>query len=168
MTQIVVFGNSGAGKSSLSKKLAQHYKAAHLDLDTLAWLNTQPPMRAALEQSQQAIETFCKQNKHWIIEGCYADLLALLNNQTDQMLFLNSGVKACIDNCHSRPWEPHKYESKQAQDANLELLINWIKDYEKRDDEFSLVAHQKLFESFSGSKYQLKSNQAINLYLSQL
>ncbi len=164
MPRILIFGNSGSGKSTLAKKLADKYQAAHLDLDTLAWLDTHPPKRAALEQSKQAIEIFCEQNKHWIIEGCYADLLALLKEQTGQMLFLNPGVKACIDNCHCRPWEPHKYASKQAQDANLELLINWIKDYEQRDDEFSQTAHQTLFDNFTGIKQLLQSNDEINQF----
>ena len=148
MTQILIFGNSGAGKSSLAKKLARHYRAQHLDLDRIAWQDTQTPKRALFSQSQQAINSFCKKHKHWVIEGCYSDLLALLNEQADQMLFINSGVQACIDNCYSRPWEPHKYKSKQAQDANLEILINWIRDYEIREDEFSLVSHQKLFDAF--------------------
>ncbi|MDQ7048411.1 MAG: hypothetical protein Q9M92_02285 [Enterobacterales bacterium] len=111
------------------------------------------------------MKPFCTKNKRWVIEGCYADLLALLNDKANKMLFINSSVQDCIDNCNSRPWEPHKYKSKQAQDANLELLINWIKDYEIRDDEFSKRSHQKLFNAFQGTKHQLTSNQAINQYL---
>ncbi len=166
MTKIIIFGNSGSGKSSLAKKLVKQYQAAHLDLDTLAWLDTQPPQRAPLEQSQGAIKNFCEQNNRWIVEGCYADLLRLLKTQASKMIFINSPVKTCIDNSYSRPWEPHKYASKEQQDANLEMLIQWIKAYDTRDDEFSLKAHQQLFDDFSGIKIELNSNQAINQFLS--
>jgi hypothetical protein len=42
-----------------------------------------------------------------------------------------------VANAFSRPWEPHKYLSKEAQDANLEMLMGWIRAYE---DKFECAA----------------------------
>src|SRR5262245_31604748 len=41
--KLVIFGNSGAGKSTLAQRLAREGALAHLDLDSLAWLPTEPP-----------------------------------------------------------------------------------------------------------------------------
>ena len=96
-----------------------------------------------------------------MIEGCYADLLALVLARCTRLVFLDPGVDACIANARLRPWEPHKYASKQAQDANLDMLIGWIRDYETRTDEFSRAAHRALFDGFAGDKTELRSREAI-------
>ena len=132
---------------------------AHLDLDTIAWADAaDAPKRMALEQSRELIEQFLHDNENWVIEGCYADLLAIVIPSATKVIFLNPGIETCIANCKNRPWEPHKYASPEAQDANLDMLITWIKQYEHRVDEFSLRAHQKLFQNFTGEKDEYKSN----------
>ena len=100
-------------------------------------------------------------NEHWVVEGCYADLLEATLCHCTRLLFLNPGIEVCIANARIRPWEPHKYPSKEAQDANLEMLIGWIRNYETRSDTFSLAAHRALFDSFGGNKIELTSREAI-------
>lgn len=73
--KIVIFGNSGAGKTTLAKAYATKYGLVHLDIDTLAWRNTTPPARKAIETSVAEINQFMQENKCWVIEGSYADLL---------------------------------------------------------------------------------------------
>ena len=82
----------------------------------------------------------------------YADLLDYVSKQASEIIFLNPGVEVCIQNCRSRPWEPHKYSSRDEQDKNLDMLIDWVKKYDTREDEFSLKAHSELYESFTGYK----------------
>lgn len=94
-----------------------------------------------------------------MIEGCYADLLEMVLPDATEIVFLNPGVETCIENARSRPWEPHKYSSPQAQDANLQMLIGWIKGYERRTDEFSYAAHRRLFTDFVGTKREYRSNE---------
>ena len=158
MKKIVIFGNSGSGKSTLAKKLAAEKSLAHLDLDTIAWQPTQPPQRLALQESRQLIDKFLSANEGWVIEGCYSDLLELVLGDANDMIFLNLPVADCISNAKSRPWEPHKYETKEAQDAMLEMLIEWISQYDTREDTFSKVAHEKLFAQFQGNKTMYVSN----------
>lgn len=159
MKKILIFGNSGAGKTTLSEKLANEFNLAHLDLDVLAWLDTQPPVRKPLNESAELINEFLLQNNNWIIEGCYADLLEQVSNNANEIIFLNPGTEVCIAHCKNRPWEPHKYKSKEEQDENLTMLIDWVKQYNKREDEFSLKTHKKLFDSFNGNKSEIKEGQ---------
>lgn len=154
----VIFGNSGSGKSTLAKKLVEQHGSAHLDLDTLAWLPTSPPTRQDLEVSVKQIEEFIAKHSHWVIEGCYADLLEAAASSAEQMIFMNLPVASCIENAKARPWEPHKYVSKEAQDENLQMLLDWIEQYPIRTDEFSQRAHQGLFERFNGKKAEYTQN----------
>ena len=158
MRRILLFGNSGSGKSTLASRLSNS-TMAHLDLDSLAWLPSQPPQRMPLAESKVLIDEFTAKNDAWVIEGCYTDLLEILAEDATELVFLNLPIQQCLQNAESRPWEPHKYDSKEAQDANLEMLLGWIAQYEHRDDVFSLAAHTNFYEGFSGTKTCILSNE---------
>ena len=158
MNRILIFGNSGSGKSTLAKAYGAQLGLAHLDLDTLAWQASHPPTRMPLSESKRAIREFIQANNEWVIEGCYADLLAIVAADASEAVFLNPGVAQCISNCRNRPWEPHKYASKQEQDENLDMLIEWVKQYGERTDEFSLEAHRDLYANFQGKKVEHLTN----------
>jgi adenylate kinase family enzyme len=158
MKRIILFGNSGSGKSTLAKSLSESENLAHLDLDTLAWLPTNPPQRADLAESRQKIEAFMSQHRGWVIEGCYTDLLEMAAPFATEAVFMNLPVEACQENARNRPWEPHKYPSKEAQDANLPMLLGWIARYTERDDVFSDAAHQAFYRAFPGDKREITEN----------
>lgn len=162
MVRIVIFGNSGSGKTTLAKALASFHQAKHLDLDAIAWKTDQPDLRAAFEDSKSDLLKFIKSSDSWIIEGCYTYLLKEATAYCTEIIFLNPGVEACIENCKARPWEPHKYPNPEAQDQNLQMLIEWVKEYETRDDEFSLREHRQLFDSYVGKKVEYNSNLETN------
>jgi len=157
MQRILIFGNSGAGKSTLARQLATERGLAHLDLDTLAWQPGSPPQRRPLKESAREIGVFTALHPSWVVEGCYSDLLELAVPECTELVFLNPGVEACIAHCRARPWEPHKYASKAEQDANLPLLLDWVRDYETRADEFSLRSHRRLYDHFAGLERELRS-----------
>ena len=158
LDKIIIFGNSGSGKSTLANKLSTAQRLAHLDLDTIAWQASSPPKRKALEDSQLDINAFIQANSQWVIEGCYSDLLALAMVEATEVIYLNLPIATCIDNAKSRPWEPHKYPSKQAQDNNLTMLVDWISQYDRRLDTFSKSVHDTLFQGFNGKKTRIAEN----------
>lgn len=158
MNKVVIFGNSGSGKSTLAKELTLKNQLAHLDLDTIAWKASTPPERQSISESKKLIEGFLTAHDNWVIEGCYSDLLELVTPKADEVIFLNLPISACVENARKRPWEPHKYESKEAQDANLDMLIDWISQYSTRSDTFSKLAHEKLFNQHQGKKTMYVSN----------
>lgn len=163
MKKILIFGNSGSGKSTLAKQLCEEYNLSHLDLDGLAWKPTMPPERAPLEESGTAIQAFAATNTGWVIEGCYIDLMEIVAPLSEEIIYLNLPVELCLENAKQRPWEPHKYESKEAQDTNLSMLLEWIKNYEQREDTFSKAAHMDFYTNYSGKKTMHHSNERESL-----
>lgn len=161
MKKIVIFGNSGSGKTTLAKRLVEDHQLAHFDLDLIAWQAGNPPERAPISECFALIDSFCETQKSWVIEGCYADLIEHVCDRANELIYLNLPIEECISNAKMRPWEPHKYQSKEEQDQNLSMLTDWIADYEGRQDSFSMRAHLNLFENFDGKKTMKVSNDSI-------
>ena len=146
-------GNAGAGKSTLAKKLVELESAAHLSLDGIAFEHGSE--RRPLEDSIADAKKFIDANGSWVIEGCYADILESILEYCEELIFLNPGVETCVEHCRARQWEPEKFESSQEQGKNLDNLIEWVRMYETRDDEYGLISHRALYESFDGRKGEL-------------
>ena len=157
--KIVIFGNSGSGKTTLAQKLATLNSINYLDLDTIAWKSNKPKVRRELSDSILDLNQFTSENESWIVEGCYSGLLKIAMEHSTEIIFLNPGVEACVANCKKRPWEQHKYKTKEEQNKNLDMLIGWVRDYEVRRDEFSLSSHRALFEHFLGDKQERRDCQ---------
>jgi adenylate kinase family enzyme len=156
--RIAILGNSGSGKSTLALWLAEHTGTALLDLDTVVW----EPNKVAVARTEHValsdVRAFCTTHRNWIIEGCYAHLIAATFEFDAQLVFLNPGEAACIANCKSRSWEPHKYISKSEQDKHLSFLLDWVRGYYTRSDDMSLVRHAACFNSHEGAKREFKSS----------
>jgi adenylate kinase family enzyme len=155
--RIVIFGNSGSGKSTYATHLARAGGCTHLDLDTLVW----EPGRIAIPRSAQAVqldlERFLATHERWVIEGCYSEWVDLASRYCTELVFLNPGEEVCLAHCRARPWEPHKYASRAEQDEKLGFLLAWVEAYYTRDESCSLLRHQQLFRAFGGAKRELNA-----------
>lgn len=126
-----------------------------LDLDTVAWEPDQIAVARPMTEACADVRAFCRSHDNWIIEGCYGALIEVGLEFSPYLVILDPGVACCVSKCLARPWEPHKYASKQDQDEKLSFLIDWVEDYYSRDDDMSLQAHKKLFDRYSGPKQWL-------------
>ena len=155
--RIVILGNSGSGKSTLAHRLAAPGQTPVLDLDTIVWEPGQIAVPRPPEAVHADLDRFCAEHAAWIVEGCYSALAERLLARSPELIFLNPGVEACVANCRARPWEPHKYASKEAQDEKLEFLLAWVSDYYHRTDGASLARHRAIFDGYEGPKRELLS-----------
>lgn len=153
--RIAILGNSGSGKSTLARAVAQRMDAACLDLDTVAWEAGDAPVLRDAAQARAEVEHFCASHARWMVEGCYASLIAAALPFDARLVLLDPGLEACLAHCRARPWEPHKFASRQEQDAHLPALLDWVRDYYRRDGDLSQRAHRALFEGFAGPKQVL-------------
>lgn len=153
--KIILLGNAGSGKSTLSKKIICREPAARLSLDEVAFHNGAE--RRPLKESIADVKKFIQSHDSWVIEGCYANIIEAILNECEEFIFLSPGVDTCIAHCRSRPWEPEKFNSLEEQNDNLNNLIEWVRSYEHRTDEYGLGSHKYLYESFNGKKRELKN-----------
>jgi adenylate kinase family enzyme len=155
--RVVVFGNSGSGKSTYASHLARTFGLSHLDLDTLVW----EPGRVAVPRPADAVEgdlnDFLGKHTRWVVEGCYTEWVELASRSCTELVFLNPGESVCLGHCRARPWEPHKYASAREQDEKLAFLLSWVSAYYTRDESCSLVRHQQLFLGFAGPKREMQT-----------
>jgi len=150
--RILIFGNSGSGKSTLARQLAGMHGMAHLDLDAIVWEPNQVAVQRSPEAVIASLAQFMAENPAWVIEGCYGELVEAASGHCTELVFLNPGLETCLANNRGRPWEPHKYASKEAQDAMLGNLQAWVAGYYERDDPWSYRAHRRLFDTFGGPR----------------
>lgn len=155
--RVLVFGNSGSGKSCFAQRLANRNGLRVLDLDTVVWSQF-----AEFRPDHEIIadlQRFAQTDTSWIIEGCYGRWIEQMLPYATEIVFMNPGESTCVSNCQTRPWEPHKYSSKEEQDAKLAFLLDWVRGYYSRSDDMSLQAHQRLFESYIGKKREITANE---------
>jgi adenylate kinase family enzyme len=153
--RILILGNSGSGKSTLAAEMARAFGLPTLDLDTVAWVPGQIAVARDRALARADIEAFGAAHGGWVMEGCYAGLLEAALPFRPLLVFLDPGAEACVAQALGRPWEPHKYASKAAQDEKLAFLLAWIREYDTRDGELGRGAHEALFQGYQGPKLRL-------------
>jgi len=150
--RVLIFGNSGSGKTTLAARLAQEHSLVHLDLDSIVWEPGKVAVQRAPEHIARSLDAFLASHERWVIEGCYGELVEAASGHCTELVFLNPGLEVCLANNRRRPWEPHKYASRQDQDAMLANLQAWVAGYYERQDPWSYHAHRKIFDAFPGPK----------------
>jgi len=139
----------------MAQRLMDGRTIARLSLDEIAW--NDGPERKPLSESLALLDEFMARNAEWIIEGCYGDLVEAALSHCTELRFLNPGVEVCVEHCKRRPWEPGKFPTRDAQNAMLARLIEWVREYDTRDDEYGLRRHRTLFQQFTGKKREYVS-----------
>ena len=151
---IAILGNSGSGKSTLAQQLAHTHSLASLDLDTIAFLPGQEAVPRDPAEAAALVRDFCTRHaaQGWVMEGCYATLIDHALAFSPVLVWLDPGTDVCVAHCQARPWEPHKYPSKEAQDRNLAMLIEWVRGHDTREGELGRAAHAALFAGYAGPR----------------
>ena len=152
--RLVLLGNAGAGKSTLARRLIGERDIARLSLDEIAWDVDADgnPVRKPHAVSVAQLHAFLEAHDEWIVEGCYGDLVEAALPFADELRFLNPGTEVCVAHCHARPWEPDKFATPEAQQAMLDTLIEWVRRYDTRDDEYGLARHRAIYLAYPGRK----------------
>jgi adenylate kinase family enzyme len=155
--KVLVFGNSGSGKSTYARVLAAREGLPHLDLDSIVWGRGEPGKIAVQrppESVAASLRNFIDSQPAWVIEGCYGELVRAASADCMLLVFLNPGMDACVANNLKRPWEPHKYASLELQNTMLGCLQEWVAGYYQREDAWSYRVHREIFDAFPGPKVE--------------
>ena len=152
--KVLVFGNSGSGKSTYARALATREGLAHLDLDSIVWEPGKIAGQRPRESVAASLRSFIDSQSAWVIEGCYGELVRAASAHCTLLVFLNPGRDACLANNLKRPWEPHKYASLELQNTMLSQLQEWVAGYYQRKDAWSYRVHREIFGAFAGPKVE--------------
>lgn len=155
MRRVLILGNAGSGKSTLARRLGAENGATVLDLDTLVWVPGRIAVPRPADVVRADLHAFCESHESWIIEGCYGDLAEVVLDGRTELILLDPGEAACLENCRRRPWEPHKFATPAEQDARLGQLLAWVSEYYHRDGAMSLRGHRALYDAYAGPKRRL-------------
>ena len=146
----------------MARWIAGYTYAPLLDLDTVVWEPAKVAVARPVEAAKADLHAFCSGNEHWIVEGCYASFIEAAFAYSPLLLFLNPGEPQCISNCRARPWEPHKYASREEQDERLAFLLDWVRQYYSREGDMSLSGHRACFEKYTGRKTEVSVQPRLN------
>ena len=150
----LIFGNSGSGKSWRAREMAVQQQVPHLDLDTIVFVPGLIAVTRPRDEAMADLRAFAEGGS-WVIEGCYGDFIEAALPYCTELLFMNPGKEVCLANNGKRPWEPHKYESKEKQDSMLPFLLGWVGSYYEREDPCSYQYHRRVFDGFEGVKREI-------------
>jgi adenylate kinase family enzyme len=87
--KVVVFGNSGSGKSTYARDLAIREGLAHLDLDSIVWESGKIAVERPRESIVASLQSFIDSQAAWVIEGCYGELVRAASAHCTLLVFLN-------------------------------------------------------------------------------
>ena len=152
--KVLVFGNSGSGKSTYARALAAREGLSRLDLDSIVWEPGKIAVQRTRESVAASLRSFIDSHGAWVIEGCYGELVRAASAHCTLLVFLNPGMDACLANNLKRPWEPHKYSSLELQNTMLSQLQEWVASYYQREDAWSYRVHREIFDAFTGPKVE--------------
>ena len=154
--RVLVMGNSGSGKSWYARELVQQHGLAHLDLDTIYFEPGLVAVQRPMAQVLADLHAFIGAHEQWVVEGCYGDMIEAALPACSELVFMNPGKETCLANNGRRPWEPHKYASKEVQDSMLPFLLDWVGKYDERDDNCSYAYHRRVFDACKVGKREIK------------
>lgn len=84
--RVVIYGNGGSGKSTLARTLAITMRAAHVELDALAFTGDYEPVDPAV--LRRAFEDAIGADR-WVVEGMHRDELTRALQDADAFVWLD-------------------------------------------------------------------------------
>jgi adenylate kinase family enzyme len=93
LDRIVVVGGTGAGKTTVARRLAVTIDAPHVELDALWW---QPGWQARTAASMRA-EVAARLGDRWVVDGFYVDEVGdLVWPRADLVVWLDLPRRTCV------------------------------------------------------------------------
>jgi adenylate kinase family enzyme len=164
--KMVIIGNSGSGKTWLARHLSTIRPAPVIHLDDLFW----EPGGFDKKRGDEEIELLIAQSKardSWIAEGVFGELAEHYLDTADFLVWLDMDWTVCRRCLEERGSESKRHLGREQSEEGLRKLVEWASRYYERKDSRSYAGHKGLFENFSGQKVRIRSEIAVNQFLTK-
>jgi adenylate kinase family enzyme len=155
-SKLLIFGNSGSGKSMMAKRIGSRTSQCVFDLDLIHW---HEDGRERDEDASRAKVREIVMGPSWIVEGVYGWLAEIAVHRATAVIWTDLPWSECQDGLISRGLRPGTNEEDQ------QALLSWAEAYWSRSTPSSAIGHERLFASFAGEKVRLSTRREINDFL---
>ena len=165
MNCILIFGNSGSGKTWLASELSGSTKACY-SLDDIFWELGGYNKKNSENEVSKDIQVI-KNQSQWVVEGVFGHLLAELITLADVVIFLDLSWDDCKKALLCRGSESSKQLDKAKAESNFQDLLDWTSNYSNRDTKASHEFHEFLYNQFDKEKYKLASRKEVDSFVNK-
>ncbi len=143
--RLLIFGNSGSGKTYLASIMSQQHRTQLMSLDDIYWQDEKYLRARSSKWCSRRIKDLSR-NSSWIIEGIYSHLLKVALPRTTMVIWLDIEYTQCMENIQKRgkPLNPH-----------TEFRVE--KYYSRRTGS-SWESHNNIYQCFNGEKMRITSS----------
>jgi energy-coupling factor transporter ATP-binding protein EcfA2 len=156
--RIIVTGNSGSGKTTLAQRIAASMACPHIDLDTIYWQD-QIGLKKRVEPAAKQMVAELAATQHWVIEGVYGWLAEVALPRATALIWLNLPWPECKAGLEARG------PAYSPSPAEYDALLTWAGQYWTRQSPSSEAGHRRLYDAFTGEKFELRSRDEVASFL---
>jgi len=148
-------GNAGSGKSYLASAIAAAWRLPVINLDSIFWM---PGGYIEKRPSDDAHGEVLRRQagEQWIFEGVYGELIALLIDRTEYLIWLDVNWTTCQQSLVARRLLTPERE-RQKTESSFNALLEYAAAYWSREGPCSQVGHRAIFDQFPRTKQRLQS-----------
>lgn len=165
MKRVLIIGSSGAGKTTLSKRLSAKTGLKIIHLDKIYWKpNWTEPEK---DEWKRTLEKVLRDDDAWIMDGNYSNTLDVRVPACDTIIFLEMPPAVCVYRVLKRvAFSYKKTRSDMADDCPEKFdweFIKWIWDFSNR----SKPKIEKILKRYEHEKtiIRLKSKRDVESFL---
>ena len=160
----VSIGNSGSGKTWLSRRLGNQFGVPVVHLHEIFWL---PGGFDAKREPSEVAEVISRERAaaKWIVKDVYGDLASEFLPAAQTLIWLDLPWPVCKLRLGARGSESKSHMNHAQTKDGLKALIAWAEGYSSRRGPSGRLSHASLFELFTGERHRFELEDQVQAFL---